>query len=235
MPRSVDVTRFIILSQPRTGSTLLRAALDRHPGVWCYRELMNPADGGKRFPRQSGRARLQRAYLAAKANCVGFKLQTDQPPPLQQNWEDAWDWLAQQSQLKVILLYRRDVLAQLASERIAEHYRAWQTQPQQDRPVLRITADELIQYHTKRRQQWRNRLNRFPVQPRLVLAYEDLNCCWERSLQSCQYFLGANPRPIDQPMAKQEHRPLSQVIDGYAALRAAADTLPPTLPPEAWE
>jgi hypothetical protein len=126
-------TRFIILSDARTGSNLLQQSLDAHPNIVCFREIFNldPAyidyevDGwdGKLASDLALRAGDPVAFIRERVfgahdertQAVGFKF------AYAHFWfhEKLLPALTEDEALRVVHLQRRNLLRSLVSLRIA--------------------------------------------------------------------------------------------------------------------
>ncbi len=132
-------TRFLILAQARTGSTMLVRALNSHPNVRCFGEVLNTARdlilyGVQGYDNYDPRDRELRdrdfkAFLRTRIytpdgegiSATGFKLlygQFRDFPGLQ-------DWLTQETSIRVIHLKRRNLLRQLVSLKLAFTTGVW--------------------------------------------------------------------------------------------------------------
>ena len=137
---SGDYVRFIILSGARTGSNMLASSLNSSPEIICFRELFNftakrfidfNVDGYDRFSADDRDLRNQdyRRFLRERIFCphsediqaVGFKM------PYDHFWgyEDLLPWLADDEQLRVVHLERRNILRTFVSFRIARSTQHW--------------------------------------------------------------------------------------------------------------
>lgn len=121
--------KFIIIAPARSGSTLLRTMLDRHPAVCCSGELF-----GQRFVRGLSKhlqsqidreealnlrqrdavAFLENHAYASTRVAVGFKLLYSQLFVMENL--PAVRWLQNQAGLRVLRLWRRDLIARHVSE-----------------------------------------------------------------------------------------------------------------------
>ena len=122
---------FCLLSMPRTGSTRLAGLLDSHPHIVCHDELFHVTETkesrkcplpptlslDREWRRREPIGWLDAVAAAAaatvrEARAVGFKLQiTDRPRVLEH--------VLLASEMKLVLLYRANRLAQYASARTA--------------------------------------------------------------------------------------------------------------------
>ena len=134
-----DYTRFIILGDARSGSTLAQQALNSHPNIVCFREIFAfkpgyidyDVDGwdGHSAADYELRQRDARAFLRERIFCahadpikaVGFKFH------YVHFWfsEDTLPALTEDRELRVVHLQRRNMLRSLVSLRIAEQTGQW--------------------------------------------------------------------------------------------------------------
>jgi len=153
MPGEIDVyavkvneMRFVILSQPRTGSSLLVSSLRAHPQVCCRDEVINShqADWFKDLP-WPGADRLMTCLAGQDGQAIGCKMHACDPDPDHRSpseWESAWDALSEDQEVRVICLYRQNVIAQLASWKVAEALHEWGVQSSGARPKIQISPNE---------------------------------------------------------------------------------------------
>lgn len=209
-------TRFVVLSQPRTGSSLLCGSIRWHPQILMQGEVLNQHYRRAELPEEDGAERLRIALSATTHNAVGCKLHACQPDVGWDHWESAWDFLASDPTIKVIHLYRENELAQLASWKIAERLGEWGDQTHvSERPTIEIARGELTWFHRFNSALYRMRLNRLQQHPMLPVTYESLRDDWPTQLKRVLTFIGVEPRPLDQCAIQGETRPLSEVITNY--------------------
>jgi hypothetical protein len=101
--------RFVVLSQPRTGSSLLCGSIRWHPQILMHGELLNPYYG-EDLPRE-GEVRFRTAMSMTTHDAVGCKLHACQPNPDCIGWEAAWDELFADPTIKLVYLTRQNPLA----------------------------------------------------------------------------------------------------------------------------
>lgn len=207
--------RFVVLAQPRTGSTLLCESLGTHPDIRMRTEILN-AGHGWNLP-QDGRQRLRAAWQHKEpCQAAGFKLLAYQPwdyDPAE--WATAWDELADDPFVKVIVLRRNDTRAQFASWKVANTLGLWKDQPQVDRPVIDVSDDELRWFRQWSDQLLAERLRRLDQHERLDVEYETLCDDWAADMDRIQRFIGVATHRLQQATRKSENRPLSDVIDTH--------------------
>jgi LPS sulfotransferase NodH len=213
--------RFVVLSQPRTGSSLLCGSIRWHPQILMHGELLNPYYG-EDLPRE-GEVRFRTAMSMTTHDAVGCKLHACQPNPDCIGWEAAWDELFADPTIKLVYLTRQDTLAQLASWRIADLLDRWGDQADiADRPVIRIDPAELAWFRRWNAMAYQVRLARLQRHTILPVTYEALRDQWQPTVDGVLRFLGVEPMPLDPCAMPNETRPLHEVISNYHELGEGA-------------
>jgi hypothetical protein len=219
-------TRFVVLCQPRTGSSLLNAALRQHPDIEMHGEIIN-----HRYPHRlphDGFQRLRSALSTTTRPAVGCNLHAFQPDRVWdgwRRWESAWQALADDRSIKVIQLQRLDTLAQMASWKIAHLLNRWGQQNDiVERPTIEISPDEYRWFRDWNRSVMEWRLSHLREHQILPVTYESLCSDWEPTLPRIQAFVDVRALSLPQITTRNERRPLCEVIENYDELR------PHTLP-----
>lgn len=211
--------RFVVLSQPRSGSSLLCSSLRRHPQIWMYREILNHRYPGDGLPAGDGVARFRMAFADTTHDAVGCKLHACQPDPSHAHWESAWDELFADPTFHVIHLERLDTIAQLASWGVAGLTGEWHDQSQLvERPVFRMDPGELAWFRRWSMSAYQARLARLQSHPLIRVTYESLCDQWDETIDRILRFLRVEPLPLAQATQRNETRPLDQVITNYHEL-----------------
>ncbi len=224
--------RFVVLCQPRTGSSLLNASLRQHPEIEMHGEILN-----HRYPHrlpQDGYQRLLSALSSSTHPAVGCNLHAFQPDRVWdgwRRWESAWNALADDSSIKVIHLQRIDTLAQMASWKIAQLLSRWGRQDDIiDRPTIAISPDEYRWFRDWNRSVMEWRLSHLQGRSILPVTYGSLCHEWEPALARIQDFIGVRCLPLQQVTSRNERRPLSEVIENYDDLRPHTIPTPNSVP-----
>jgi hypothetical protein len=146
----------------------------------------------------------------------------------------SWEYIAGLSDVVVISLKRRNVLAAFVSLKISESNNVWQHQQHDsllldafldDWAVYRYDAEHLVEldfeetdnaikdmlalYESVDHQMMDFR------HPLLEVWYEDLIRDWNHWMSVIQLYLCVEPMPLKAATCKQETRPLSQIISNY--------------------
>lgn len=122
--------RFVIITDGRSGSSYLCSCLNSHPELTCLNELFNPTEPRRRgvdsfglSPHTDPMRYLEEVIITTRAACgtrrVGFNLQFRQNPA-------ALDQFLDDPRQRIMLLSRRDKLAQWASRRLASVTGQWE-------------------------------------------------------------------------------------------------------------
>jgi len=232
----VDHCNFMILTHPRSGSTLLADGLNSLPSVLSYAELFTPnyvdymVSGYRdtqvmRYLRRKIPARFLAEFVygpyAQHIRAVGFKLfpeHFDYKP----DFLPGRRWLLENPELLVLRLVRRNLLKYYVSLELARRTKVWRIrEPGGKNPEMTILLDpekaecEFIQ-RSSRDEAYRTLFAKHRI---LDLTYEDLEQdsveCFGRVLT----FLGLEPQPVKIGLHKQESRTLPEIIENYDELR----------------
>lgn len=227
MPPSIT-TRFIVLNEGRSGSTLLVDELDRRwTEIRAQREVFHPM-------RREGRRWFedvvyQTFFVETGEPIVGCKIHGVQIT------EDQLEALVSLEGMKVIILRRRDLLRRFVSERIANRTDQWmQTRGDGGSEPLppevrRITVDipsfrDSMAISTR----WFAECERISaVVPTLDVWYEDLTVDLDGELRRIAGFLGAGEPEHEAPplLLRQNPEPLSTLVENYGEVRAFLDEI----------
>jgi LPS sulfotransferase NodH len=155
-----DVTRFVIVAAPRTGSNLLCTLLDQHPALLCHHEIFNPSgifyaldlrDDALQLGSIEERDRdpwafLERVYSTPLGRRgVGFKFTRGQDEAL-------LDRLLATPGVRTIVLRRRNRVKTLVSDLVAQQTDQWEVYTESDlmenRPRVSVDLD-LLEKHAE--------------------------------------------------------------------------------------
>ena len=227
---------FVIVADMRTGSTLLHSSLDAHPEVRCLGELLHtsvlpdnvpPGIDPRSRDEMSGRELVARAFDAGAIKAAGFRAMIFLPSAEQARWQDAWDALAANEDLRVIYLTRRDRLAQYASVLVARETAVFHPPANdpvlkpENRPRVHVDAAEFRRWTQERDELFDARRAQLEGKTSLEIDYETLTRDWAETIDAVQEFLGVERVTLGQVKQKQERRPLSEVIANYDQLAKA--------------
>lgn len=234
---------FIIVSPPRTGSTMVRRMLDSHRSICCHGELLgvNRVLGisGKNSPalatalkdvkesvysqwlveRDRGLERfLDRVLKPEKCDVVGFKMLYNHFSDI--NLYCVNDYLERNRNIKIIFLSRANKLKWYVS--YVKHKNKHRT----DAPAKKIYVDPLVFLQTstnfdmygidlKQRLQKRSHRNRI-----MHVLYEDIVDEKNQKMTEIFEFLGVSQETIDFQTEKYASNNLEELIENYNELKS---------------
>ncbi|MGV3486858.1 MAG: hypothetical protein ACO1RT_20755 [Planctomycetaceae bacterium] len=187
---------WLMVSDPRCGSTMLRRTLDRHPDLECEGEMFNTGHPWYVKPEPDGWP----AAIAAKFNeSSGWHVQRYQIPLCLGGWES----LASMPGLRVIDLERLDLTAQYCSWKYAKLTGTWKDRGQVPMgvPWNQREYDEVTQGWLDGRKRVRYRLRGCLS---MRLTYEDLASDFAAAIKRCLEFLEVAQLPLRPAMQKFE-------------------------------
>lgn len=207
--RAVATDGFVVICDARSGSGFLSDGLNQHPQLACHHELFNPAFAGSlygvepfhRFAETDPPAYLadmcSRTRAASGADLVGFKLHYRHDAAV-------LDQVLADPRERIILLSRRDKLAQWASYRLATLTRQW-SRPKDDadiHPLTRVpfSLRRFTVYSVHQRAWERHVMQRRP--DALHVRYEDIIRLG--GLRPVLRFLGVDPDVEISPITRRQ-------------------------------
>ena len=210
-------TRFLLLSEPRTGSTLLIRELDqRWPEIRVGYEPLNPVNRG-----ESCFEDIARSFYGQDAGepIVGYKVFG--PHVTQQQLTT----LIELEGTRVMILRRRNHLRRHVSEQIALRTRQWRAdtlkgpveQIPLDRRAISVDTTELQRRMQVSRENFEEFERLSAGRPRIELWYEDLIDDLDGELRRVAAFLGAGEPAHEHPpsLHRQNPEPLRALIINF--------------------
>jgi LPS sulfotransferase NodH len=178
---------FVIFATPRSGSSHLVSLLDSHPQIRCLGEIFNLKGGAmralglkpKEAVQQAGRDPLgylngligrSRAEIPAKP-ALGFKLMLHHDPRVIDHVLETPSWA-------VILLERRDRLAQWSSMKMAKTTGQWgarKGEAPKEAPKVTFSASQFDEYCFRMEARYASIAHRLGDRPVLRLYSEDID------------------------------------------------------------
>jgi LPS sulfotransferase NodH len=230
-----DYNRFIILGRSRSGSNFLRGLLNSHSQIVALGELFqNPAAIGWAYPGYLNTRRLYSQFLndpvrfietkvfkifPRQIKAVGFKIFYYHAQ--NENWRAIWDYLRDESSIKVIHIKRQNILRTHLSRKMAAMTDTWVDTggEQPDHRSVQLDYEECLKDFRQTREWERMHDDLFGNHPILEIFYEDLALDYAGVMQRVQSFLGVAPEPVKPQTFKQSNQPLSQSISNYGDLK----------------
>lgn len=241
------MVHFILLAHFRSGSTVLLRSLAEHWNVRMFGELFNPDEGERaRAYSQVGRDRIARRrglnpsmyyhhgddgadflqknvyfkrYYEERIKSVGFKIFYNQARDTI-NARTAWDYLLENKHIRVIHLFRYNLLETYLSYRIAKLTDQWALLPYEatkhkEVPAIRLEPDLCAAFFNElvANREWAR--TAFTDHQVLELTYEkDLHDGYDASMARIEDFLDISHEPAEKLLIKQaRRRPQDQIIN----------------------
>ena len=232
-------TRFVIVGIARTGSTMLINLLNAHARALAFGELFRKPEaiGWDVHPYTDYRSeRLLTLYQSDPCRflekavfrkwprgqqAVGFKIfyyHAREAP-----YSAVWDYLARHSNIRVLHIKRRNILAQYLSLQLAHKTNVWST----IHPVARETQPVRLEIEDCRKHfAWVRSLEEeadafFAGHEMLQVVYEDLLADQTAEMSKVQEFLGLREQRLSARTVRQRTVPLPRAIANYGALKEA--------------
>ena len=211
---------FLLVSQPRTGSTWVQQQLNSHPRLTCYGELLainKPRFGDLPAPASLGELITEREQDPVNfiSNTLkgeglrGFKLLLFQLDRYANR--SLWPFLLDGGHTKVIYLKRRDVVATYVSFLLASNNHYWQTTRGSGRILDTVTVNlrHFRTYLEKMRAWEETYLAQVHPAALQTVYYEDLVA---NELAGVQEFLDVSPAELTAQTLIQGRLPLEHVV-----------------------
>lgn len=203
--KNLDYQKFIILSSPRSGSTLLHTYLNSSPNI-------NSLGEKPWRDIEQGRAENYFDSNAKMIQAVGLKLfyQFCEQTPYQRLYQE----LLAIPDLKIIHLTRSNQLNQFLSLQLALQKQQWTHKNQSSRSTTKIRLDfKEFQKHLDDHEKWRKQcLKGFSNYEMLNLSFEVLKNDPDQALRDVQYFLGLTGRRLFTVLKKQAPFALEEIL-----------------------
>jgi LPS sulfotransferase NodH len=217
-------TPFVILCDPRSGSTLLHTYLNSHTQVLSYGEVLRmELEKGTR----SDNLISDKVFKphAPQIKAVGLKLfyeYKDHP-----DYRHSFNQIVQRKEVKVIHLIRKNLLGLYVSLKTAEQTKVWSATQRKTPEQIQITINiedylTFVEMHRKHRTLCQDLFRQHDT---LNMSYEDLAESPQHTLISVQQFLSVDPQKLFTLLAKQGNGPVAARISNYAEIESRLSSL----------
>ena len=242
-----NLTPFVVVAHPRTGSTLLQLALRQNPHICQYGELFHDdadvridawaaARQEYRSPRpyidlnECARCYLQQTTFGPPSlpgvGAIGFKLLYEQARTTD-GIRSVWKFLSGNRHVRVVHLHRENLLECLVSEKTAIASGIWNIPEEPDNTtalppeiqIIPLEPTECEQYfvHVNHRKSEIRTL--FSEHKVLDLEYEtDLNRGYRSTVERAQTFLGVPMVHTEKALKKQTDMPIRERVENWEQL-----------------
>ena len=223
-------TPFVVLTTQRSGSVLLVQAIQSHPDMFCFHEMLRPKirnDQSLRaylapsLPRRVGRfvrpyattkGYLDQLFATRDERAVGFKLMYNQLRRHPELW-----LMFRRGELKVVHLVRSNILhtevSAVRAKVTGEFHARGEARPSAD--LIEIPTADLVERLERRDRSIARHRRRLRSIPHLELGYDDLVDRRDEVSQQVCGFLGVEPMVLVTDHTKVTPSDLSRVIANY--------------------
>jgi len=219
---------FIILCHPRSGSTLLHTYLNYHPNILSLGEYFGGKIRNSNSTDKTNAVELINEEIftlySRSIQSVGVKFffqYTDYPLG-----RDMISLLASRQSIRVVYLYRENLLRNLVSLRIAENtgqYTMWKEcqKMEVEKRKIYIPVEECISQLMRMDEQSNRCKQLFQNHDILSISYESLVNYPTVALTKVQEFLQVKPHKLQSLLLRQNPEPLTELIENYNEIKQA--------------
>ncbi|NER79784.1 MAG: sulfotransferase [Leptolyngbya sp. SIO1D8] len=240
-----DYQKFIVLTRARSGSNLLCDLLGSSSQILLFGELFQKKHRGIIWNHWQPKYYKSEAVLSIRENhpvqfledivfrcyprrikAVGFKIFYNHAR--EPEWQPVWEYLKADPSIKIIHLYRRNILKVYLSTMIASKTRKHiQRKSFLQRRANSDNAQRSIELSYEgcltafeKTVNWQQEAHEFFAQHSMKnLVHEDFISNWDETLEDLQAFLGAKSEPLRTSMVKQSSQALADSISNYWELK----------------
>lgn len=212
--RSSNFTRFIILCDPRTGSTWLHTLLNSSPKIMSYGEILTEKDMSLGLEQTIWKPH----HHSIKA--VGCKIFYEQL--ITPAFEHIFKEIKNSPHIKIIDLTRENKIETFVSLKIAEQTDAWSVGAKhaKSRQSVYINEEELEEYMARQERNKTYILDEVKKRDLYSVVYEKLSHKTDIILAEVQSFLGVKPRRLFSLLKKQNPEPLQELVLNYEEIES---------------
>lgn len=232
LPASINYTRFLCVGNPRTGSTLLMRSLNNHSQVIGYGEIVKNSSlyPGHYHEFGNGEADFQRdpvAFLETRVfrkhspdiGAVGFKIFYHHAPRDTVWGRAVWDYLLNQSDLKILHLKRRNLLKVFLSKKQAGRSGEYIKYSNDAHGAIVLDPGEARIFFEEMRTAEAEYDALLSGHPLITVIYEEMTRNYDTVMRGIQSFLGVDYEDVNPGTEKRPSRPLTLQIENYSEMR----------------
>lgn len=218
LSKSKNYTPFVILSEPRSGSTMLHTYLNSHTQIRSYGEVLRENIEANPIEAETAPCIATLAFKphtpALKA--IGLKL-------FYEYYEDpryavSFQYVVNRNDVRIIFLIRRDLLKVYVSLKIAQKTNVWssvKSATREPRPQITVDRNDYIKFREEHLRHRRLFITLLKDHPLLEVAYEDLVQNPQTILKSVQQFLSVKPKALFTLLKQQNPGSVESLITNY--------------------
>lgn len=220
---------FVLRGYSRSGTVMLRTALDTHDHIRCFDDLFGKKYADK-LNRLSINEHLQSFKLRPTDGFTAYGGVVDGPPHVQRAMREIWAEV-EIKQTPVVAIERKDHIRRTASEVIAKTTGVWHVKlkdkPNRTTQRVVLSVDQLMRSVDAAREAHELTASMFPWSH--VVYYEELLVDWDIQMQQVLEYIGVGNAILGASTRRQEVRPIRHIVHNYEELKAELYDSDPTL------
>ena len=209
---------FVIRSFPRSGTHMLKSALDSHSKLNCQGELFHPTPHDFSMRRLGAVGHLESFKLGPLDGFVVHGFVPTEGQPYIGIYEDLWQVL-RVFHVPMIIVQRQDQIRRAASAKIAQSRRTWRRTPKCPTTEETCTLDVEEFLRALNNVYSCDRLSKQWYPWAHMVQYETLTREWPVEVAKIQQYLGVGVERLVPRIEKQDPRPIADIITNYPRLR----------------
>lgn len=211
---------FIIASRPRCGTHMLASSLDNHPDIDCYLEELGA--GPKKLPPNFEKDNSVKTTLKAMFDSdktTGFILHDADG----RNLKVRNKLFNSYPNVKVIILFRKDVLARYISNEVAFATDKWQLFKDEEniQQKIKIDLNHMFDFFKESEFSIMRDLIEYWDYKNIIISYEDLNYEYKTTMSKVFEFLGEKCIKVEPKTLKQNKNHLYNLVKNYKEVEKA--------------
>tara|TARA_B110000238_G_scaffold201159_1_gene255376 strand:+ start:13144 stop:13908 length:765 start_codon:yes stop_codon:yes gene_type:complete len=206
-----NFTKFIILSRSRSGSNLLVSYLDSHPNIHIRGEIFHTIGNASYLKKLSWFFKT----MPDKFKASGFKIFYYHP--LDKDVPGLWDKLVSDKNIKIIHLYRENLIKTVISRQIALKTNVWSSEKSSNKSSKKFEINpKVIEKEIHDTLFMKDKFNKvFSEHQKLEISYEDFIKLTTESLIKIQLFLDVPEKILKTHLKKQQTKSFNDIINNY--------------------
>lgn len=223
------MTKFIILSSPRSGTHMLRSCLQEHPDIVVQHELFNEAMAAFHpYPLTESAINIINHYAFIGGHdgikARGFPLHEEQASDYKgKQWKDVWRIIRSMKEIKIIHLNRRNLLGRIISQATARDTQQWtlypNNKPRTKNTTFTIDADHVKEHFQILKKRYQQAKEIFSEHEMIDVCYEELCSDLKSEMVKIQNFLEVPFVDINPTTQKNPGKNIRETITNYNELK----------------
>lgn len=210
---------FVLRGYTRSGTEMLRSALDQHPDIICHGPIFTDKNKD-----ELAKGDPQRLLLAKNLRPTdGFVMGAGPPrgdDVVRLAVSEMWGYVASQS-MAVVAIQRRDILRMVVSDAIQRTGRPrtvkLSDKPNKTKQTLLIRPEQLLRAAAAAQQVADITASQFPWAK--VVYYEDMLANWNTKIDEILSYIGATRMYLGAMTRRQEVRKIRKIVQNYEELK----------------